>query len=216
MGMVLLANQTAPATPSSGQTYVYPDSTAKRLRTKSDTGNICVYPYIIVNASAVGASSAFATDTYLTGSSVQIPSAGDWVVGDSYDCTFDIVKTAAGTAAFTITVRMGTAGTIADASVLSLAFSAGTAAADTGEFTVRLTFQSVGSGTSAVLVGKAMCPHHLAATGLHQTGASGFGEIFATSAGFNSTTQTFLGLSINGGASFSGTNTLVQTSLRKV
>ena len=215
MGQILLANQTAPATPSSGQTFGYFDSTSKQWRSKADDGTIAVYPYQLVNASAVGASAAFATDTYLTGSSITIPSAGDWRVNESYECTFDMVKTAAGTAAFTITVRMGTAGTIADASVLSLAFSAGTAAADTGEFTVSLTFQSVGGGTSAVIVGKVKCPHALAATGLHQTGASGWGEIFGVSAGFNSTTQTVIGLSVNGGASFSGTNALVQSKLTR-
>lgn len=215
MATVLLANQTAPASPSSGQTFLYPDSTAKQLRSKADDGTVAVYGYQLVNASAVGASGAFAADTYLTGSSITIPSAGDWRVGESYECTFDMTKTGAGTAAFTITVRMGTAATTADASVLSLAFAAGTAAIDSGEFTVRLTFQTVGSGSSAVLVGKAMCNHHLAATGLIQTGASGTGIIFATSAGFNSTTQTVLGLSVNGGASFSGTNTIVQARLTR-
>lgn len=215
MATIRLDTQTAPGAPSSGQAFVYADSTSKRVRSQNDAGAVAVYPYEVVNASAIGAAGAFATDTYLTGSSVTIPTAGDWSIGESYVCVFDMTKTAAGTAAFTITVRMGTAGAIGDASVLALAFAAGTAAADTGRFTVELTFQSVGSGTSAVLVGMATCAHELAATGLVSTGASGTGIILASSAGFNSTTQTVLGLSVNGGASFSGTNTIVQSALRK-
>jgi hypothetical protein len=105
---------------------------------------------------------------------------------------------------------MGTLGTTADAAVLTLTFGAGTAAADTGLFDVLVTFRTVGSGTSAVVQGIARCTHHLAATGLVSTGASGTGIMLGTSAGFNSTTQTIIGLSVNGGAAFSGTNTLVQ------
>lgn len=215
MADILLATEVAPSTPSSGQAIIYVDSTKKRISTKDDSGVITNYPMQIGNGSAAGASGAFASDTYLTGSSIQVPLAGDWTVGEAYHCVFDMTKTGAGTAAFTITVRMGTAGTVADASVLSLAFAAGTANADTGMFDVYVMFQSVGSGTSAVVNGIAQCAHHLAATGLVSTGASGMGIILATSAGFNSTTQTFIGLSINGGASFSGTNTIVKTELRK-
>jgi hypothetical protein len=120
-----------------------------------------------------------------------------------------MVKTAAGTATFIIQIRMGTLGTTGDASILTLTFAAGTAAIDTGIFDVIATFRSIGSGTAAVIQGIAKCAHHLAATGLISTGASGVGIILGTSAGFNSTTQTVIGLSINGGASFSGTNTLV-------
>lgn len=215
MATVRLDTQTAPGAPSSGQAFGYFDSTSKRWRSQNDAGAVAVYPYEVVNASSAGAAGAFAADTYLTGSSVTIPTAGDWAAGQSYVCMFDMTKTAAGTAAFTIIARMGTAGSVADAAIVTLAFGAGTAAADTGVFEVWLTFQSVGTSTSAVLVGMTRCTHHLAATGLVSTGASGTGIILATSAGFASTTQTVLGLSVNGGASFSGTNTIVQAALRK-
>ena len=162
------------------------------------------------NSSAVAVSAAYAADTYLAGSSVTVP-AGAWKVGSQYWCGFDMVKTGAGTAAFTIIVRMGTLGTTGDASILTLAYAVGTAVIDTGRFEVYVDFRTVGSGTSAVIQGVTKCSHHLAATGLHTTGASGFGLILGTSAGFNSTTQTIIGISVNGGASFSGTNTLVQS-----
>lgn len=162
------------------------------------------------NASTASVSAGYASDTYLAGSAITIPVAGAWKAGTIYTLLFDMTKTAAGSAAFTVTVRMGTLGTVGDASVLTLAFGAGTAAADTGLFELLLSFRSVGSGTSAVLQGAIQCTHHLAATGLVSTGASGTGIILATSSGFASTTQTILGVSVNGGASFSGTNTLVQ------
>jgi hypothetical protein len=108
---------------------------------------------------------------------------------------------------------MGTLGTVVDASVLQLAFAVGTGVIDSGWFDLLINFRSVGSGTSAVVAGIIKCNHHLAATGLITTGASGFGQILGTSSGFNSTTQTKIGVSVNGGASFSGTNTIVQSCL---
>jgi hypothetical protein len=180
----------------------------------------------VVRASAVGAglsnasvatvSAGYAADTYLAGSAITIPTAGGWQVGTIYACQFDMVKTNAGTATFALIVRMGTLGTTGDAAILTLTYAAGTAAVDTGLFELLVTFRTVGSGTSAVIQGALQCTHHLAATGLISTGASGTGIILGTSAGFNSTTQTIIGISVNGGASFSGTKTLVQAVAFKV
>jgi len=168
------------------------------------------------NASVATVSAGYAADTYLAGSAITIPTAGGWQVGTTYQCGFDMVKTAAGTAAFTLALRIGTLGTTGDTAVLIPAFAAGTAAIDSGWFEVFVVFRTVGSGTSAVVSMVTTCSHHLAATGLISTGASGFGYLTNVSGGFNSTTQTIIGLSINGGASFSGTNTLVQASAFKV
>ena len=162
------------------------------------------------NGSTAAVSAAFAADTYLAGSSVTVP-AGGWKVGTQYQCGFDMTKTGAGTAQFTVIVRMGTLGTTGDAAILTLAYAVGTGVIDSGWFEVYVVFRTVGSGTSAVIAGITTCNHHLAATGLITTGASGFGQILGTSSGFNSTTQTIIGVSVNGGASFSGTNTLVQS-----
>jgi hypothetical protein len=132
-----------------------------------------------------------------------------------YICVFDMVKTAAGTAQFTVTLRIGTAGTTADAAIQSFAFAAGTAAADTGRFIVEASFRTAGSGTSAVIAGSVSCSHALAATGLISTGASGWGAVTAVSSGFDSTIAgTGIGVSVNGGASFSGTNAYVLSELR--
>jgi hypothetical protein len=165
------------------------------------------------NFSTATVSAGYATDTYLAGSNIAIPTGG-YLAGTTYRCRFDMVKTAAGTAAFTVTLRIGTAGTTADTSILSFAFAVGTAAVDTGTFDVLAYFRTVGATTTAVLVGSCACSHALAATGLISTGASGFGQVTAVSSGFDSTTaSTIVGLSVNGGASFSGTNTLVQAQL---
>jgi len=165
------------------------------------------------NFSNTTVSAGYATDTYLAGSAIAVPAG--IVAGATYGCTFDMVKTGAGTAAFTVTLRYGTAGTVADAAIITWAFSAGTANADTGTFRVEAHFRSVGSGTSAVVVGLIECSHQLAVTGLVSTGASGYGSITTVSSGFNSTPAgSIIGLSVNGGASFSGTNTTVEAQLR--
>lgn len=216
MATVVLATQIAPSAPSAGQVSLYADSTTLRHASKNAAGNVTPYGYALAASSVVAVSAGYASDTYLAGSAITIPSAGDWSVSQMYCCLFDMTKTGAGTAAFTITIRMGTLGTVADAAILALAFGAGTANGDTGLFEVWATFRTVGSGTSAVLAGVTECRHSLAATGLVSTGASGIGIITGTSAGFNSTTQTVIGLSVNGGTSFSGTNTLVQAQTMKV
>jgi len=172
-----------------------------------------------VNAITKGAFSTatvtpFATDTYLVGSSIAAPSMG-FLAGSRYTCLFDMVKTAAGTATPIITVRIGTAGAIGDTAILTFTFAAGTAAVDTGTFLVTAHFRTVGSGTAAVVVGVAECRHALAATGLVSTGASGQGQISVVSSGFDSTTAGLvIGTAFNGGASFSGTCSLVEAELR--
>jgi hypothetical protein len=202
------------ATPASGVTRAYVNA-SKVPSFKNDAGVITRVPTVFSNASVVGVTTAYATDTYLAGSGITIPLAGDWTVAETYWCKFDMTKTGAGTAAFTVNVRMGTLGTTGDASVLQLAFAVGTGVIDSGIFEVLANFRTVGSGTSAVVAGLITCSHHLAATGLITTGASGFGIVTGTGSGFNSTTQTVIGLSVNGGSLFSGTNTIVQTQLAR-
>lgn len=214
MGFSKRSTETAPGTNTAGYVIDYPDASTRRLASRDESGFITVYPYLLSNASR-SAVTGYATDTYLAGSVITIPTAGDWSESQTYYCLFDMTKTAAGTAAFTVNVRMGTLGTTGDASVLALAFAVGTAAIDKGRFDVQITFRAVGSGTTAVVAGFMGCSHSLAATGLITTGASGYGQVDGTGAGFNSTTQTKIGISVNGGASFSGTNTIVQAQLVK-
>lgn len=153
------------------------------------------------------------TDTYLVGSGIAVP-AGAWTVGTQYHCHFDMTKTAAGTAALVITIRMGTFGNINDTAILTMSFGSivQTAAVDVANFDVYATFRSVGSGTSAVLEGHMQGIHNGNTTGLWNLGPVITGTPTASS-GFNSATPSAIGVSFNGGASFSGTCQMVQAQL---
>lgn len=140
---------------------------------------------------------AGATDTYLSGSAIALPS-GYPIVGSRYRCKFDISKTAVGTATPIIIVRIGTAGTTADTARCTFTFAAGTAAVDAGEFEVDVSFRTVGSTTTAVLVGACRLVSNLSTTGLSNAKKA----VVVVSAGFDSTVaSTFIGVSYNGGAS---------------
>lgn len=170
-------------------------------------------PLFLSAFSTATVSASYAADTQLAGSSIALPS-GVTLAGMRVRWVFDMVKTAAGIATPLINIRWGTANTVADASVCLFTFAAGTAAVDTGKFTVEAHMRTAGSGTSAVIVGVAGCQHALAATGLTATGASGYGQIATVGGGFNSTVaSSFLSLSFNGGTSFSGTCNLVGTEV---
>ena len=145
----------------------------------------------------------------MTGSNISVPS-GCPDVGTTYRLIFDVVKTAAGTATPIINVRFGTNGTTADAAILTFTFGAGTAAADTGRFEVLALFRTVGSGTSAVLVGNATLVSNLTTTGL----SNAVKAKQVTSSGFDSTTSNaIIGASYNGGTSASHTVQLVRAEL---
>ena len=161
------------------------------------------------NTSTTSQGAGFAADTYLTGSNITLPTGGP-VVGTTYKLTFDVTKTAAGTATPIIQVRIGTLGTTGDASILTFTFGAGTAAIDTGIFEIIATFRTVGSGTSAVLQGITRLVNNLTTTGISNAKKS----VSTTSSGFNSTTAgLIIGVSYNGGTSASHTVQLVRAEL---
>lgn len=190
----------AATAPSVGQVLTATDGATATWKT----------PTVAPPNASIAAQSGFAADTYLAGSSIQVL-AGSWKVKTIYKLKFDMAKTAAGVAAFTLILRMGTSGSSTDAAILTLSFAAGTALADTGLFEFDILFRAVGA--SAVVQGVVICGHHLAATGLITTGASGTGIILGTSAAFSSTLATFIGVSINGGSLFAGTCTTVSAEL---
>lgn len=80
----------------------------------------------VFNQSTSAQGAGFSTDTYLTGSSINIPSSG-LKAGTRYHLVFSVNKTAAGTATPIINVRFGTGGTTSDTSRLTFTFNAGTA-----------------------------------------------------------------------------------------
>lgn len=206
MADILLDVQSTPATPASGQAVIYVDSTSKKLTVRNDAGEVDALDDRAIASTAN--QTGFASDTYLAGSGVLIP-PGLVRAGTVYHLIFDMVKTGAGTAAATLNIRFGTAGTTSDASRLLFTFTAGSAVADTGTFEVWAHWRSVGA--SSVLVGVAQLRHQLAATGLTTGGTGGSFTVIVTSAAFDSTVpNSIIGASFNGGASFSGTNVMVQ------
>lgn len=208
MGKILIDAEGNPATPAAGKARLLVNTTSKRLTCIDDTGRAATVEGLFNSSTAN--QTGFTSDTYLTGSSISIPPAL-LRVGTTYYCAFDMAKTG-GTGAPTPIIRFGTNGTTADTARLTFTFGAGTAVADTGIFEVWAHVRT--SGASGVMVGMCRCTHHLAATGLTNTGASGTGIILVTSGSFDMTVaSSIIGISFNGGASFGGTNTVVQTRL---
>ena len=156
------------------------------------------------------ANQAFTTaDTYITNSNVLIPD-NKLQVKSFYRMRMQLTKTAtAGTATPIITIRLGTAGAIADTARCVLTFAAQTAVADDGFLEVFATFRVVGA--SAVISSHGILDHKLAATGLQNTN-TGFAK--AVSAAFASNVSGLqIGCSFNGGASFAGNTDLVQAEV---
>ena len=168
-------------------------------------------PAPVAVATGAGQTLTAATSTLITGSVVAVPPQG-FQIGTTLRWTFTATKTAAGTAARTIFVRVGTTATTSDAALATITSGVGTAAIDVGWFTVQLTI--IGPLGSACA---AQCQFHLAhnltATGwstiANQVAASNATGATVTTiamATFNSTTaQQFLSLSITTGAAEAGT-----------
>lgn len=166
------------------------------------------------NASVSTPGAGFASDTYLAGSDCLIPflPASRLKAKTKYRCRFHVSKTGAGVATPIITVRTGTgtAGAVGDTSRAVLTFAAQTAVIDDGWVEITVIFRTVGSGTVAVIQVTGILDHSLAATGLSTANTS---IKSAVSSGFDSTTATVIGLSVNGGASAAWTIDAVESEL---
>lgn len=132
MADIVLDTQTAASTPSAGTTTIYVDSTSKRVTSKNDAGFVDGRVY---NFSTAAQTPSAATLTYIAGSAIAIPT-NKMQIGTCFRWTFDITKTAAGTASSTYAIVVGTAGTTADTARVSFTKPAGTAAADTAVVTI--------------------------------------------------------------------------------
>ncbi len=166
------------------------------------------HPRQVHNASVAAQGPGFAADTYLVGSSVAIP-AGTLKATSKYRCRFNVVKTAAGTVAPIIQVRVGAAGSVADAARCTLTFALQTAAIDEGVFEVECVFRTVEA--AAVLQALGRLAHRLSVTGLSVDVS---GAKLSTSATFDSTVVgLIIGLSVNGGTSAAWTVQLVSAEL---
>jgi hypothetical protein len=164
-------------------------------------------PVDIANSSLAAQGPGFASDTYVTGSSlVGLPTrikAGSWCFWE-----MQLSKTAAGTAAPTFNIRYGTAGAVGDTSRCLFTGPAQSAVADTATITIKAVWRTVGS--SAILQGEFSLHHNLAVTGFATVNPAGLVLLSTTSGAFDSTVvNSIIGLSMNGGASAAWTVTQV-------
>lgn len=140
-----------------------------------------------------------ATLTLLTGSMVTVPPQG-FQIGTAFK--WEIIGTggAVGIAANTITVRLGTAGTTADAAIATFTTTAGTAAASEFKITILLTVRTIGAAATAS--GECI---------INNSAASGFinatvNVLAGTMASFNTTTaQQFMHVDLTTGATKTAT-----------
>lgn len=92
MADFLCSTQSAPSRPSTAQVIGFFDATKKRWASIDENGVITHYPMQIRTAAVAAVSAGYAADTYLAGSGITIPVAGDWVAGEAYRCIFDMER----------------------------------------------------------------------------------------------------------------------------
>lgn len=197
MSDILLDEQSAPSSPAAGQMVLYPDSSTSLPAGKDDAGRGFGMSGGYNGTPATANQLLGTSDTYVTGSGIIVPSFG-LQVGSIYICEMSVVKTAAGTAAPVWNIRLGTAGTTADASQWAHTGVAQTAAIETGHYRLLATVRSIGG--AGVLQGSLTCMRTggTAATGLASVPVA---QVTGAAADKAWASGQRLGLSINAGAS---------------
>ena len=193
MSDILLDVQSAAATPAAGQAVLAVNTTTKRLQTVDDAGFKRTLGYTNFSTASQLLPTA---RTYVTGSNIVMP-AGALQIGTLFRWTFDITKTAAGTASGTVDICFGTAGTTADTARVSFTKPAGTAVIDAGQIVITAVCRGPLSA-SGVVAGHFNLTHNLAATG-HAT--IPVVDVTTVSSAFDVTTPTNVGICVTGGAS---------------
>jgi hypothetical protein len=195
----LLDTEGIPSVPAAGQGLIWVDTYGALCIMGSD-GVITARQD---NASTASQGAGFAADTYVTGSSIRIPSFSVRV-GSMLRWVISVSKTAAGVATPIYQVRIGPNQTTADTSRLTLTGSAQTAGVDIAIIHIFLTVRSVSA--TGVIQGTVGMFHNTGGAGFAATDA---GAAEGTSAGFDNTALggQYIGLSINGGASAAWTIT---------
>jgi len=149
------------------------------------------------NASTADQAVPAAATTYLTGSPLNIFNGG-LHAGTQFVWRLSLSKAAVGTAAVSYLVKYGTAGTTADATIITLTTPANTAVADTAQVSIIVTVRSVNS-TTGTWTGNMQLTRNSASGGF-LTGTAASAVITGTSANFNDTTAgAIVGLAITTG-----------------
>lgn len=150
------------------------------------------------NQSTAAQSPTAATLTYIAGSNISVP-VGKLRIGTRFVWRMALTKTAAGTAASVWHVRLGTAGTTADAAILTFTQTGlGTAVADTGFVNIDVTIRGPLSSL-CVAAGLLQLGHDLQITGFSVRPTVALSVISGT---FDATTANLIiGISQTSGAS---------------
>jgi hypothetical protein len=202
MARIVMAEESTPATPSSGNGVLYVDSTSSKLSFIDDSGRKYVVTGGGLTNSSIANQTVNAADTYLTDSDLLIPSFGVQAK-TRFVWNISASKTAAGTATPIYSIRIGANRTTGDTARLALTGPAQTAIADIGTLTIMVTVRTVGA--SGVIQGTAFWAHRGTAANTTTSG-TGFandttGHVEGTSAGFDNSALggSFIGISVNSG-----------------
>lgn len=202
MADISLIEQSKPVSPGASEGIIYNDSAASSLLFVDDAGRV----QGTITKRSVAAQTLGVGDTYVTASGLLVPSGGIQAM-TRYTLKFDVTKTAGGVATPVYTIRLGTAGSIADTSLLALTGVVQTAIIETGWFELEVVFRTTAACTAALVCVRT---GGTAATGIAavpvQLGTSG---AIVTTWGAGQT----LGLSVNAGAASAWTLQQVQAEL---
>jgi hypothetical protein len=197
MADVLIDNQAAPSTPAAGKTVIWVDNGSGALVATNSAGR---HLGSLSRNDGVGSQLLGAADTYVTNSGLLLPSFG-MKAGQFVRWFLTLSKTAAGTAAAVVNVRIGSAQTTADTARLVLtqaAAEAQSALAASAIMMVMVGVRSV-SATGVIAGGFGFTQTYQATAGNLALGGGADGA----SSTFDNTALAgqFVGLSINAGAS---------------
>lgn len=207
MAELILSETSNVSAPSNGTVKLYADTTSvPSWRSVDDAGNNFSLRGVS-NFSVTSQAPAATTRTYIIGSALPVP-VNKLQVGSCFEWTFNMTKTAAGIAASTFDICVGTAGTTADAARVAFTKPAGTAAIDQGTVTIRAIVRTIGA--TGVMVGDFVMTHNGNTVG-HATVPCV--NVTTVSAGFDMTVANLIiGVCITSGAGDSLTIQLVQAS----
>jgi len=181
------------STPTAGVAAIFFDLLNKEIKAKDDAGFVHGQQF---NFSTASQAPAATVRTYITGSKLSVPK-NKLQVGTIFRWHFNITKTAAGVAASTIDIAVGTLGTTGDAARVSFTKPAGTAVIDEGWIEIEAIVRSIGA--AGVMVGEFRMIHNLQITGHAVIPCVVVNTI---SAGFDMTiADLFVGICITTGAS---------------
>ena len=149
MADFLIDNQTAPSTPASSKSVLWVDSTSKRSAQTDDSG---IHRGTLGKVNTVASQAlGSAADTYITNSSIPIPSSGIQA-GQLFRWHVGFLQTATANT-FVIKIRVGSAKTTADTDISNTLATTVTngATAGGGLFTILYLVHTIGaSGTGMV------------------------------------------------------------------